>query len=219
MAIQNRIVGFFKISEDDRKIIGSEIRDENIRRVFYLSLIGIPISLLHVILFFSSLSASSGVEYEWRFSILVTHSSIVAILSIISLSIYFTFIKKKSNVWLAKTCVVAVALFLLVGGACITATDQKVTTAINPFIATSIISSIVLLIRPTYSIIYYAASFVIFYLLMNYSQPNPDVLISNHVNGLTFTGLGLCLSLIFWKMNLTRIRQHKLIEKQKKRAD
>jgi len=215
MATLHKFVDFFKISEDDQKIIETDIRDENIRRIFYLSLIGLPVSLLHVIIFTLHLNSSSGVEHKWQISILSIHSFIIVILGIVSLSIYFSFIKKRSNLWLAKICIVVVELFLLVGGATISAVDQMVTTAINPFIATSIISSIVLLIRPVYSIIYYAASFLIFYLLMNYMQADPDVLISNNVNGLTFAGSGLCLSLIFWKMHLTRIKQHKLIDKQK----
>lgn len=211
----NKLIDFFKISEEDRKIIKTNILNENVRRVFYLSVIGIPISLLHVILFISHLKSSIGIEYEWRVSIIAIHTSIIILLSIISLTIYFAFIKKRSNIRLAEICIIAVALSLLFGGAAISAVDQKITTAINPFIATTIISSIILLIRPVYSILYYAFSFIIFYLLMNYAQTNPDVLISNNVNGLTFSGLGLCLSLIFWKMNLTRIKQHKLIEKQK----
>jgi len=211
----NKLIDFFKISEEDRKIIKTNILNENVRRVFYLSVIGIPISLLHVILFISHLKSSVGIEYEWRVSIIAIHTSIIILLSIISLTIYFVFIKKRSNIRLAEICIVAVALSLLFGGAAISAVDQKITTAINPFIATTIISSIILLIRPVYSILYYALSFIIFYLLMNYAQTNPDVLISNNVNGLKFSGLGLCLSLTFWKMNLTRIKQHKLIEKQK----
>ena len=211
----NKLIDFFKISEEDREIIKTNILNENVRRVFYLSVIGIPISLLHVILFISHLKSSVGIEYEWRVSIIAIHTSIIILLSVISLTIYFAFIKKRSNIRLAEICIVAVALSLLFGGAAISAVDQKITTAINPFIATTIISSIILLIRPVYSILYYAFSFIIFYLLMNYAQANPDVLISNNVNGLTFSGLGLCLSLIFWKMNLTRIKQHKLIEKQK----
>ena len=211
----NKLIDFFKISEEDRKIIKTNILNENVRRVFYLSVIGIPISLLHVILFISHLKSSVGIEYEWRVSIIAIHAAIIILLSIISLTIYFAFIKKRSNSRLAEICIIAVALSLLFGGAAISAVDQKITTAINPFIATTIISSIILLIRPVYSILYYSVSFIIFYLLMNYTQTNPDVLISNNVNGLTLSGLGLCLSLIFWKMNLTRIKQHKLIEKQK----
>jgi signal transduction histidine kinase len=215
MTIRDKFVGFFTISEDDQKIIKDDIRDENIRRIFYLSLIAIPVSLLHVVLFAFHLDTGSEVEYVWRISILGIHVALIIIMSIISLLIYFSFIKKKSNIQLAEICVIATALFLLVGGAIISAVDQMITTAINPYIATTIISSIVLLIRPIHSVIYYAASFMIFYLVMNYSQNNPDVLISNDVNGLTISGLGLCLSLIFWRMHLTRIKQHKLIEKQK----
>jgi len=215
MTLRDKFVGFFTISEDDQKIIKDDIRDENIRRIFYLSLIAIPVSLLHVVLFAFHLDTGSEVEYVWRISILGIHVALIIIMSIISLLIYFSFIKKKSNIQLAEICVIATALFLLVGGAIISAVDQMITTAINPYIATTIISSIVLLIRPIHSVIYYAASFMIFYLVMNYSQNNPDVLISNDVNGLTVSGLGLCLSLIFWRMHLTRIKQHKLIEKQK----
>ena len=143
----NKLIDFFKISEEDRKIIKTNILNENVRRVFYLSVIGIPISLLHVILFISHLKSSVGIEYEWRVSIITIHISIIILLSIISLTIYFAFIKKRSNIRLAEICIVAVALSLLFGGAAISAVDQKITTAINPFIATTIISSIILLIR------------------------------------------------------------------------
>lgn len=215
MSITEAFIGFFKISEADKGIIRHDILNENIRRTFYLSLIAIPISLIHVILFGLQLPHSNGVEYKWRFSIFLIHLSISVILLAISVIVYFSFIQKRRNYQLAKFGLGVVMVMLLVGGSLISAVDQLVTSAINPFIATSLIYAIVLLVRPLYSVFYYLGSFLVFYFLMSYMQTNPDILTSIKVNGLTFTGLGLCLSFIFWKMYLTRIKQHKLIEEQK----
>jgi Signal transduction histidine kinase len=215
VAIIDKIQTFFKVSEKDREIIKNDIRDENIKRIFYLSLIGAPVSFLHVILFSWQLHTNPGVEDEWRTSILVIHAAITLLLIAISTTIYFSFYTKKRNVALAQFCVLIVTMMLMIGGGIISAVDQLITTAINPFIVVSFIASIVLLIKPLHALLYYSGSFLFFYFFMMKAQPNPEVLISNQVNGLTFTGVGLCLSFIFWKTYLARLKQHKLIESQK----
>lgn len=215
MTITERIRNFFKVSEEDLEIIENDIRDENIKRVFYLSLIGVPISCLHVLFFSWQLYANPGVEEKWRTSILLIHTIISLILVAIIITIYFSFYTKKRNIKLAQVCVHIVTAMLMIGGAIISSVDQLITTAINPFIVTLFVVSIGLLIRPLHAILYYTASFLFFYFFMIKAQPNPEVLLSNQVNGLTFTGVGLCLSFIFWKIYLTRLKQHRLIENQK----
>lgn len=215
MKLVDDLVNFFKGTEADREIIRHDIRDENIKRIFYLSLIGAPASFLHVIFFAISLNSATPFEYKWRISILTIHLVLSTSLIIIGSVIYYSFIRERRNIKLAQICVIIVTSMLMVGGAFISAIDQQVTIAINPFIVSSIVISIVLLIKPLHAVVYYTISYVIFFILMKNAQPNPDILISNQVNGITFTGIGLCMSFIFWRLHLTRYLQHKLIESQK----
>ena len=215
MTIINHFINFFRLTEAEEDILRSDIKNENIRRIFYLSLIAIPISLLHIIFFGVHLNDGASIENSWRTLIISAHTGIILVLSPIGLLIYFSFIRRKKKTRLAEFCVYIVVFLLAVGGASISAIDQMVTSAINPFIATCLVSSMVLLIRPIHAVIYYTCSFLIFYLLMNLVQTNTDILISNNVNAITFSGLGLCLSFIFWRLYLIRTKQHKLIEKQK----
>ena len=215
MALINHFIEFFRLTEAEKDILGNEIKNENIRRIFYLSLIAIPVSFLHIIFFGVHLNGGTSIENSWRTLIFITHTGIVLVLSPVSLLIYFSFLRKKKRTRLTGFCVYIVICLLLVGGASISAIDQMVTSAINPFIVTCLASSIVLLIRPIYAVLYYTCSYLIFFFLMNWAQPNTDILISNNVNAITFSGLGLCLSFIFWRLFLIRTKQHKLIEEQK----
>lgn len=215
MQILNDFINFFKVPEADQEIIQQEIKHENIKRIFYLSIIGAPASFLHIIFFSLNLNDASSSEYNWRISILTIHSFITCFLILVSSVIYFSFIRERKNMKLAQACVTIITLILMVGGSVISAIDQQVTTAINPFIVTSTIAAIVLLTKPINSILYYIGSYICFYFLMENAQPNPDILISNKVNALTFSGISLCISFIFWRLHLTRYRQHKLIELQK----
>ncbi len=215
MQILDDFISFFKVPEADKEIIQQEIKHENIKRIFYLSLIGAPASFLHIIFFSFNLNDASSSEYNWKISILTIHSFITCFLILVSSVIYFSFIRERKNLKPAQVCVTIVTLILMVGGSVISAIDQQVTTAINPFIVTSTIAAIVLLTKPINSILYYVGSYICFYFLMENAQPNPDILISNKVNAITFSGISLCISFIFWRLHLTRYRQHKLIELQK----
>jgi signal transduction histidine kinase len=103
---------------------------------------------------------------------------------------------------------------LLTAGAFIASADQLITPAITPYLVTCLIISLVILIPPFHSVLYFTVSYLVFYYAISLTQTNPDILISNQVNGLTITAIGLSLSIILWKSNITRIRQSKLIEKQ-----
>ena len=214
MTVRELLTNFFRIDKEDEEIIQNEIRTENIRRVFYLSLIAIPVSILHVVLFGLNLKTSEGIEYTWRVYIIYSHLIIIFSLLVLCFLIYwFSPVKKKyHNV--SDYSVYVLMAFLLIGGATITAFDQLVTTAITPFITICIVSAIVLLIKPIYSLIFYTGSYLIFYFSISLTQTNADVLISNRVNGISIATLGMLLSFIFWQGFLIRKKQLHIINKQ-----
>lgn len=214
MKIFNQVINFLTITEEDKEILRNEIKDENTHRVFYLSLFIIPVSLLHIIFFGLSLKNSLGIEYTWRLGIIWSHLFIILSISVIGFLMYWNSIRNKKNDRIAILYVQLLLILLLIGGAAIASIDQLVTTAINPFIITSIVGATALIIRPFVSLVFYLGSFILFYFLMSITQTNPDILISNRVNGITISALGMCMSFIFWRGYLLRFKQQRLIKKQ-----
>ena len=187
---------------------------ENIRRVFYLSLIAIPTSACYFIIFMLKAESETGVVHQWRQAIWICHAVILVGFSIISVLIYFYAFKPAKNSPLALVCVHLTAMILLVEGAALAAADQLVTSNITPYLITCLITALVLLTPPVFSVLYYIFSFLVFYFAISLTQRDTAILISNQVNGLTIAALGLCLSIILWRGYLIRVKQSRVIEKQ-----
>ncbi len=217
MATLRQFSAFFRLTEEETSILKNEIKAENIRRIFYLTLFAVPVSLFHVIYFWLNLKNSTGIEHEWRTYIIYSHAFVVLAVSTISILIYFFSVRPKRESKVATVSIQMVIVLLLTGGSAIATIDQLVTPAINPFILTSLITAIVILSRPLFAIIYYSGAYFLFHFSIALTQHNPDILLSDRVNAVTITGIGLCLSFIFWKMYLVRIKQDRIIEEQQKK--
>ncbi|HPI72407.1 MAG TPA: GAF domain-containing sensor histidine kinase [bacterium] len=209
-----RFIEAFRLSREDKEITRTVIGMENIRRVFYLSLIAIPTSACYFIIFMLKAESETGVLYQWRQAIWICHAVIFVSFSIISVLIYFYAFKPAKNSSLALVCVHITAMILLLEGAALAAADQLVTSNITPYLITCLITALVLLTPPVFSVLYYIFSFAVFYFAISLTQKNTAVLISNQINGLTIAALGICLSIILWRGYLIRVKQSKVIEKQ-----
>jgi serine phosphatase RsbU (regulator of sigma subunit) len=214
MKLINKIIDFIKLSAEEKEIFQTDIGLENIRRVLYLSLIAIPTSALYLIVFRLKVGDATGITYQWRTAISISHLVLLISFSVISILIYIFSYKPGKNNRIATICINAITLILLTGGAVITAADQLVITSITPFISTCLVTGLILLIPPLYSFLYFISAYAIFYYAISLTQVNHEILISNQINGITATALGICLSFILWRGYLIRTKQSRLIEKQ-----
>lgn len=214
MGFFNSTFRFFHLSNSEKEIIRTDINLENIRRLFYLLIVAIPGTAAHVVLFGLKLGGTAGIEHQWRLLIIISHSVLFISFTIISIFLYFFSYKPGRYNKLAIFSFNYIIFLLLTGGTALATIDQLVTTAITPYLVTCLITGLIFLVRPLVSIVFYIISYLIFFNIIGLFQTNPDVLISNQVNGITATIIGLCLSFILWRGNMTRIKQHKLIEKQ-----
>ncbi len=209
-----KLTDFLKLSPEEQEIFQTVIGLENIRRTLILSLFAIPTSMLYLIIFRLQVRSASGIEYQWRTAISMSHTVLLISFTIIAMLIYLCSYKPGRNNRIAKACFNITILLLLIGGAIITAADQLVLTSITAFFSTSLIVGLILLTPPLCALIYYISSYLIFYYAISLTQMNHDILVSNQINGLTATALGLCLSFILWRGYLIRTKQTRLIEKQ-----
>ncbi|MBN1467039.1 hypothetical protein JXA02_14890, partial [candidate division KSB1 bacterium] len=205
--------GLFKLSPEEKELFQTVVGMENVRRVLILSVIAIPTSALYLILARRSAAGSDGQEL-WRTVISISHTVFLISFTAISILIYFFSHKPGKNNRIAAVCVNATALILLIGGAVINSADQIVLTSITAFFSTSLVVGLILLLPPARAFFYFITSYIIFYFGISLTQKNHEVLVSNQINGLTATALGLCLSFILWRGYLIRIKQTRLIEKQ-----
>ena len=181
----------------------------NINRLFYLSAIAAPIRVLDIFLF----TADPSVPKAWSRGIILSHLILLVFYS--GVFIVSLHLRKKAQVNLTMRILQYVIPFIvLLSGIIVTAIDQLVTTNITPFLLVSIVFGAVFLIRPLFSALILMVSYLVYYFAIALTITNPQVLLSNRVNGITAVALGFLISAMSWYYNYTNITQKRRIESQ-----
>lgn len=209
-----KLSSFFKLSNEEKEIYLREIVPDNTRRAFYLSLMAIPLSIIHFLLFISKLNNVNGIEYIWVQSIMYTHLSLLFIAIISAIVLYFSYFRNKKTTPLSNIYTFILIFLVLMLGVVLTTFDQYVTPAITPFLNTTLLIALFFQIRPIISTLFYSFSFIIFYFAVSRAQINEEMMMSNVVNGISVSLISLILSFILWRSKLTRIIQRDQIVKQ-----
>jgi|GEM_PF-922924 len=213
--ILRRILSEF-IFTPDEKIVGYKgLQESNHSRLEFLIFLGIPVSLVHLAIFYFSSNGDSMLEEKWRQGIINAHLSLTILFLIFGVSSIIINIKKQHSSIAGRLIPHFVFLTVLLAGAVIAGIDQLVTPAINPFLVTSILVALFIYLHPLWSIVYYLTAYLIFYIIQNQFQSNQQILLSNMVNGFTIISVGWFLSITFWRNYIFRFRKEKIIETQK----
>lgn len=185
----------------------------NQKRQQYISYIAVPASLACLIIFAFFTDSSSAESIIWRNGILVSHVAIIIFMTIAGI-LSRRLIRSGSCGLLTRIFQYISATFMLLIGLIITVFDQLVISGITPFLIASIVMGFAYLIRPLISTIMYFSIAVIMLICLGFTQADPDVLLSNQVNGIAVSAIGLILSVIIWKSFVRQARQEKYIQKQ-----
>ncbi|MCF8254123.1 MAG: HAMP domain-containing histidine kinase [Bacteroidia bacterium] len=214
MNLISQIRSTFVLSDLEKNILDNKINLSNSKRIFYVSLASIFDSVLHLIFFYEKIQNSTSIRHIWAEEIFMSHVvNLVIMLGFASWS-YFMVIKKPENYKMGEYFPVVFAAYLLLIGVLISLIDQLITSAISPFLFTILLISVVFNFRPRISFTLFIIGYFAFHFLAPLAQSNADQLLSVRVNAISFCSLGIGLSLILWKVNLTRLVQADLIEKQ-----
>ncbi len=212
--IYNGFLSFFTLTDEEKVLYANEISPENTRRAFYLSLIALPVSIVHILLFSPRLKTVTGIDYQWVSSIIYVHLSLFILALISGIYLFFSIYRGKKNSLASRIYTYVLFFLILVLGTVLTAFDQYVTPAITPFLNTTLLIGLFFQIRPAISLIYFSTSYIIYCIAISQTQVNQDILMSNQVNGLSITAIALSLSIILWRSKLTRLLQREQIIKQ-----
>ncbi|NLJ78719.1 MAG: GGDEF domain-containing protein [Tissierellia bacterium] len=200
-----------KIVKPSEKI-NNQIVQVNINRVFYLAIISVPIRLL-IIIFLTQSSAVGGGEAIWRVRLLIIHT-IHLVLFLILGGMALKLRKKVGYNWLKLGTQYAMILTMLFVGLAVTLVDQLVTYCITPFLIACVAIGAIFIIRPLYSLLIFSSGYMAYSIGIGIMQTEPSILLSNRVNGLTITGLGIFLSVVLWSHNVRNLQQREYIRHQ-----
>ena len=197
-----------------------EIDSMNLKRLHLMAVIGMLLTASHVVLFKFFTVADNEVEIYWRLGILTTH----AILFIIQTLLFAIIIYVKSKkLKLTRPSIHALLtlsiLSTILAGIALVSLDQLVTTAITPFLVICIIIALLYTIRPIVSIPLFLTTYLAYYFSIGLYQPNPAILLSNRVNGLSAIAIGAFLTLTIWRGNTRDILQKEFIAKQQQELE
>ncbi|MBK8396374.1 MAG: GGDEF domain-containing protein [Leptospiraceae bacterium] len=192
--------------------ISNEISLINIERLFYIANFTIPVSFIHILLFYFK-DVKSENELKWKTGVILVHSILFAFM------IVFSYIIKilKHN-WMNTTWVgfieILFIIIILFSGITLVAVDQYVTTNITPFIVICIVIAISIFIRPIILIPVYLFAYMLFYYAIGIIQKQEDILLTNQVNAVSIIGISIFISTTLWRSKRTAIFQKREIQKQ-----
>ncbi|MBS3972882.1 MAG: GGDEF domain-containing protein [Erysipelotrichia bacterium] len=188
--------------------------DANMSRLFNLSLIVIPISIIHIVIFEFFIAVNTPEEILWRDGIIFSHATLVALASVLSFVIFFVS-NYEENLYKFKIVIQVVSsATIMILGVVITSFDQYITSSISPFIIVSMMIALVVLMPPWMSVMMFLSLFGAFYVGITMFVKDSIVLTSNILNGVTVIGMGIGLSNIMWYYYTKNVKQRKQIEEQ-----
>lgn len=197
-----------------RILLENEVLKQNISRLGYLTIIGIPVSLIHIIFFALKLPEAETVEHTWRIGIILSHSLLITMLVILGAVSWFYKTKKKPGRKTIQYIFYFFFFLTILIAVAITGIDQLVTSAITPFLVICTLLSVFFLIRPLWSLFFFGTGYLLLALLMPRVQADPSVSLSNIVNGLTALAIAFALSVIMWNLFRTKMKQAFTIAEQ-----
>lgn len=206
-----------KKSHDNSSVLGESARI-NTRRIYYLGIISIPLRIVYILLFTLTKSYDTLILKKWSQGIIASHF----VLLIFMIGFFSIALKLKNKPEVNTTMLIlqyVVVSVIMASGIVIVTLDQLVTSNIMPFLLSSIVTGSVFLIRPLTSLIIYLTSYVVYYISLGLTITDPQLLLSNRVNGATAVGIGFLMSILMWHYNYISIIQERRIEKQQKQLE
>jgi len=198
----------------DEERIDAAVLAQNFSRFMLAPFVAVPVSVGHIVAFALSLPEPGSIEHRWRVGIISVHAALVLLALVLGAVAYL----HRRHAWVggykAWLVIDSAVLLFLMSGVVLVLFDQLVTPAITPFLVVCTLVGVAILLPPTHAFVLFATAYAAFYALISTTQPDPTILLSNRVNGLTIVGIAFMLSTILWRRTSAGIRQGIVIDTQ-----
>ena len=200
-------------------VIAVDIRHFNIFRSLVITFIAIFIS--SSIIFTNHDIEVVGTPFHvfWQHADLVLNEIVLVIFVVLALFAAFIFKYKMSQTAWTDVFTQLVFIVVTLWGALGSVADQEISSSIVSLLIVCVSMSISLMVKPWKAILIFGVAYLLFYVGSGYTQSNLQVLSFNRSAAFWSVCVSAALSIFFWKNNVTRITQSKIIDKQKKELE
>jgi diguanylate cyclase (GGDEF)-like protein len=215
--ILEKVYSFINNRLKENRIIKNDANLININRVYYLSIILIPLIIINLLIMIYKHDHYGGSDIYWHL-LMGIHFYLMIVLPIFTYFANKFRRSEKSNKDIEIIITVFVVKILLVG-IIITTLDQMLTNSITVYFMTAVLVAAVFNIRPTLALSYYLLLIVVVLLLLSRYQPNKDIFISHIMEVISAGVISYAISFITWKNTKLTILQNRKIEEQQKELE
>lgn len=181
----------------------TELVAQSARRLWYAAIVAVPVSLAHLAVFVQVEAASASLR-SWRLGVMAVHGALAAWMTVVAI-IGRNWHRQRTVTPSMRVAVYVTTVFVLAAGVAIAGIDQLVTVSITPYIVAAMLVAFLVRLRPGISLALFGAALGAFTITMARTQADGAVRLSNQVNGITVTAVGLGLSLLLWRSDVHRI--------------
>jgi len=182
--------------------------DLSLKRAWMIGLVVALLNAVHCALFLAQLQGipSADIAYRWKAALMWAHLGMGLVMGVSSLVAYR--LRYVGNTTWGQAVPVAQVMAGMVFAVIIVSVDQWVTPSITPFLIVCIAIGLAQLLRPRTAAWIYLGAYILFFYALGLTQHNPEVLLSNRVNGVAAVVLGWALSVLLWRNFTTLTLQH-----------
>lgn len=176
----------------------------NLQRLRWVAPTVLLVNALHVLALALQLAQHpyDGLGYRWWVGLLVAHLVMGLVMGVCALLVRRVD-AQAAPPW-ARRLPLATAALGMVFAIAVVVIDQWVTPNITPFLVSCFLLGVIFHLRPLPSAVLYLLAFIGFYMGLGLTQGNPEMLLSNRLNGITLGLLGWVLMVVMWR-NFTTI--------------
>lgn len=193
--------------------VADEASAANLRRMRWLGPVVVTINALHALVFLvlTLQSAPDAPHTRWKLGLFLLHIGMGLALSLCTWGAYRLrhHPRSLSGRWLELVSAATILGFAIA----IVCVDQWITPSITPFLMASLGVSLALYLRPLPATCLYVAAYLGYYVALGWTQADPEMLLSNRMNGITACIMGWALSALLWRKHVTIAIQRRQLEK------
>jgi diguanylate cyclase (GGDEF)-like protein len=181
----------------------------NVRRLRWLLPLFTALVLLLLLVFTLKPTGDSAAHLAWRNAVSNVYGVTIVYLILMGLAVWRISARTRLDTGVRVLQFVAPAGFL-VFTAVLAILDQWVTPNISPYVLGCLSVSLLFLLPPATAASTLLASYLLFFVGLGFTQPDPALLLTNRANGFGAALLALVLSLSMW----TRNTQYNLLQRE-----
>lgn len=184
----------------DDVLVAYEVALGNMRRLRWLLPTLLAFTLLLLAVFWLGQASGSPAQQAWRHAMVQVHA-VIAISLVILWAGTWHVMRAIPIARAIGILPIVAALGFLLATVVLAVLDQWVTPNISPYLLGCMSVSLLLLLPPATSASMFAIAYALFFVGLGLTQTDALMLLSNRVNGLGATVLGLLLSIGKWRSN------------------